>query len=132
MRAGKLFEDALKEARLKLRSGSEVKVRVSGKGRHLRLIVNQGSLTEFEASILSRSRRANESAKPYQPSVTTGERVRILRKAAGLTLDQLAKRANVTRGSLSSIERGERPLGLQVLRRIAKGLGVAVGALAND
>ena len=132
MKVGRLFEQALRAAQVELRPGVVLRIKVEGHGRRLKLLVNRGTISDFEATVLERSRRANQTTLPYQPAVPTGERIRITRRAAGLTLAQLADRASVTKGTLSSIELGKRPVGLQVLRRIAKSLGVSPSALIAE
>lgn len=132
MKAGRLFEDALKEAHINLKPGTEVKVKVQGKGNNLHLVVHPSGISEFEASILERSQKASvESLKPYNPKMPVGERIRTLRKAAGLTLEAVASKADMTKGSLCSIEKGERPCGLAVARKVSKALGVSVTVLVE-
>ena len=131
MKAGKLFEQALKEADINLKDGTELKVHVSKRGNHLRLVVNPSELTEFESTILERSRKAPETAKTYRPKLSQGERIRTLRKTAGLSLDVLATKAEMSKGSLCSIEKGKRPAGLAVLKKIARAFGIPVGALLD-
>lgn len=53
-----------------------------------------------------------------------GERIRLLRKAAGLTQEQLARRAGMDYKYLGSVERGERNVTLDNVERIVRGLGV--------
>jgi len=60
-----------------------------------------------------------------------GEKVRTLRKAAGLTLVAVASKAGMTKGSLCSIEKGERPVELAVLKKISKALGVSITVLVE-
>lgn len=130
MKAGRLFEDALKEAHIDLKPGTEMKVKVQGKGSNLHLVVRHAGISEFEASILERSQRASvDDLKPYNPKMPIGERIRTLRKTAGLTLEAVASKAEMTKGSLCSIEKGERPCGLAVAKKIAKALGISVAAL---
>jgi transcriptional regulator with XRE-family HTH domain len=57
--------------------------------------------------------------------VLIGRRTRALRKKRGLTQEELAKRAEITRESLSRLEHG-REAGAYVLARLAKGLGVSL------
>lgn len=53
-----------------------------------------------------------------------------LRQAMGFTLDELARRAKVTKPYLSQLENGVRKNpSLPVLRRLAKALGVPVAEL---
>lgn len=132
MKAGRLFEDALKKAHITLKPGTEMKVRVQGKGEKLQLSVQPTGISEFEASILERSKKASvEDLKPYNPKMPVGERIRTLRKAAGMTLDSVASKAGMTKGSLCSIEKGERPVGLAVLKKISKALGVSITVLVE-
>jgi transcriptional regulator with XRE-family HTH domain len=56
--------------------------------------------------------------------------IKKLREAQGLTQDELARRAGVTKPYVSMIEGGERTSpSLPVLKRLAKALGVPVTAL---
>lgn len=133
MKAGQLFEAALKLADIDLKPGTELNVHVKGKGKHLQLIVDATAETpnDFEASILERSKKASLSKTAYQPKLSVGESIRALRKTAGLTLDALAKKAEMSKGSLCSIEKNERPAGLTVLRKIAKALNIPVSVLVK-
>lgn len=58
-----------------------------------------------------------------------GERVRALRAARSLTLDDLAARSGVSRAMLSRIERGESSPTAQLLNRVCNGLGVTLSRL---
>ncbi len=58
-----------------------------------------------------------------------GLRVRALRSAKGLTLDELAERSGVSRAMLSRIERGESNPTAQLLGRVCSGLDVTLSAL---
>jgi transcriptional regulator with XRE-family HTH domain len=65
------------------------------------------------------------------PSRKLGARIRTLRKEAGLSLTALAERADVSKGYLWTLERGEtktRPSG-ETLHRIAKALGTTIADL---
>lgn len=53
-----------------------------------------------------------------------GERLRQLRKAAGLTQEELAHRAGMDYKYLGSVERGERNLTIDNIERIVRALGV--------
>jgi transcriptional regulator with XRE-family HTH domain len=54
------------------------------------------------------------------------EEVRRIRKARGLTQDQLSEKSGVDPASLSLIENGRRTPGIEVLQKLADGLGVEV------
>jgi XRE family transcriptional regulator, regulator of sulfur utilization len=61
-----------------------------------------------------------------------GKRVQSLRKARGLTLQELAVAASVSVSMLSSVERGQKAATILVLDRIADGLGVPLGGLITS
>jgi transcriptional regulator with XRE-family HTH domain len=59
-------------------------------------------------------------------------RVRSLRAEAGMTLDALAAKSDVSRSMLSLVERGESSPTAVVLEKIATGLGVPLALLFED
>jgi transcriptional regulator with XRE-family HTH domain len=59
-------------------------------------------------------------------------RVRALRAAAGMSLESLAARCDVSRSMISLIERGETSPTAVVLQKIATGLGVTLGSLFDE
>jgi len=61
--------------------------------------------------------------------LTTGERIREIREKRGLTQDQLAKDADISKGFLSDVENNKRNIGSQGLLRIANELGASVDYL---
>ena len=61
-------------------------------------------------------------AKP-DPKQLLARNVRRLRKAAGLSQEGVAARAGIHRTYLSSVERGQRNVGLENIFAIAEGLG---------
>ena len=61
-----------------------------------------------------------------------GERVRELRRAKGLSQEELAFKANVHRTYLGSIERGERNPSLKNINAIARALGVSLSEFFSD
>ena len=61
-----------------------------------------------------------------------GRRIRILRVAGGLSQQDLADQAHVTRNYISAIERNTQGLDLVRLRRLAHALGVPLADLIND
>jgi transcriptional regulator with XRE-family HTH domain len=52
-----------------------------------------------------------------------GDRLRVARREAGLTQEQLAERAGIDRAAYSEIERGHRDARLSTLLRIESALG---------
>ena len=61
-----------------------------------------------------------------------GERVRRRRKAAGMTMEQLAVAADVSRRMLGQIELGEANPSLVTVGKIARALGIDFASLARD
>ena len=58
--------------------------------------------------------------------------IRELREQRDLTQEELAKRAKITRSHLSLLEAGHRKNpSLDILKRLARALGVPVGALLD-
>lgn len=60
-----------------------------------------------------------------------GERVRVLRRERGLTLDVLAGRSGVSRAMISKLERGEKNPTLVVAAKVAEGLEVSLSQLVG-
>ena len=58
-----------------------------------------------------------------------GARIKDLRRRRGLTLDDLAERAGVSRAMISKVERGEKNPTLVVTAKVAEGLGVTISEL---
>lgn len=61
-----------------------------------------------------------------------GRRVRKLREGAGLSQEALAEGAGLHRTYISSVERGQRNIGLDNTIRIARALGVEPSLLFED
>jgi transcriptional regulator with XRE-family HTH domain len=64
-------------------------------------------------------------------TLTTGEKILILRKRSGLTQIELAARAGVGRLTVHGVENGYRKASGQVLESIASTLGVDAELLAS-
>lgn len=62
---------------------------------------------------------------------TTGDRIRELRDKLKMTQDQLATRAEISKGFLSEVENNNRNLSSQSLLRIANALGTSVDYLLS-
>lgn len=69
------------------------------------------------------------SAKDRKYLKALGARVRELRKAAGYSQEDFALEVGLDRTYMGGVERGERNVAVLNLRKIAAGLGVAVGDL---
>ena len=67
--------------------------------------------------------------KDIEPVVRA--RLRILRGTAGLSLDELARRTNLSPSTISRIETGKRTIGLDVLVSLAGALNVGLDALLD-
>ncbi len=61
-----------------------------------------------------------------------GARIKTLRLAAGLTLDQLADRSGVSRAMISRVERGESSPTAALLDRVCVGLGTVLSVLFRE
>ena len=63
--------------------------------------------------------------------MTFGEKVRSLRKQAGLTQEQLAERLGRGKSYICNIERGTRKTTLENVPDLAEALGVSIGELVD-
>lgn len=69
---------------------------------------------------------------PDEIAVAVGERIRSLRQAAGMSIQDLAERSEIySKGHLSNVERGLVRPNVQTLKQIAEGLGVLPLDLMN-
>lgn len=75
---------------------------------------------------------AGNAAERDPVSQAFGDRVRIRREAAGLTLEQFAQRSGVSRAMLSKVERGEKSPTIGIAKRIAHALETSLSALMGD
>jgi DNA-binding XRE family transcriptional regulator len=64
--------------------------------------------------------------------VKIGERIRAIRKAQGLSQEQLANDASLDRSYMGGIERGEHNFNVMTLIKIAKTLNIEIAELFND
>src|SRR5271157_2332420 len=78
----------------------------------------------------------NGAPVPFRPqtrslsmSVGIGTTIRILREAKGLSMSEMARRCGISTAFLSLVEKGDRHPSLNVLRRMAKTLGLPPEAL---
>ena len=69
------------------------------------------------------------AAEPDPINLRIARRVAELRAGAGLSLDALAARSEVSRSMISLVERGEASATAVVLEKLAAGLGVALASL---
>ncbi len=73
--------------------------------------------------------KENAAAELEDINQRIARRVAALRAGSGLSLDTLAARSDVSRSTISLIERGETSATAVVLEKVAAGLGVALAAL---
>lgn len=76
---------------------------------------------------MSKNGRQDNMAKQYMPRV-----LRKYRDEAGLSQQMLADRVGIAKGYVSSLERGVKPLNLNLLVKIAAVLNVPPGDLVNQ
>ena len=62
---------------------------------------------------------------------TIGQNIRAVRKAAGLTQEQVAERLRMSQLHFGRLERGERPASLEQLAQVAGVLQVSLASLLN-
>jgi DNA-binding XRE family transcriptional regulator len=60
-----------------------------------------------------------------------GLRVRLARVASGESQDQLGERADVSRVTVGSVERGEHPTAVTVCARLARAVGLSLADLLD-
>ncbi len=70
-----------------------------------------------------------QAVPPEAMDALIGQRIKALRASGGLTLDELAARAGVSRAMISRIERGEASATAILLSRLCAGLGVTLASL---
>lgn len=58
--------------------------------------------------------------------------IREVRRQAGVSQAELARRVGLDQSGVSRLERGKRPVTLPTLRAVARALGVPVTALLDD
>ena len=68
---------------------------------------------------------------PGDLGIAFGKRLRAVRRAQGLSQDQLADRTRMHATTISRIERGAREPRVTTVLRLARGLGVSAGTLID-
>src|SRR5215831_12021885 len=86
-------------------------------------------ITGCQHNIMNETFNIMNNATPYQTIVTIARRVASFRQRMGLSLDQLAARAGVSKGSLAGVEKATGNPGISLLCQIAAALGVSVADL---
>ncbi|HEX9086956.1 MAG TPA: helix-turn-helix transcriptional regulator, partial [Arthrobacter sp.] len=84
---------------------------------------------EMHPASWNRPASAASPAVPEVDVISMGRRVRHLRKAAGLTLDDLSATVGTAPSQLSLIENGKREPKLGLLQQLAAALGVSIDEL---
>jgi transcriptional regulator with XRE-family HTH domain len=67
-----------------------------------------------------------------QHRAEVGKRIKRLRQAQDITVQELAKRSTISAGYLSEVERGMSAVSIDKLKQVAEGLGIGVDALLDD
>jgi transcriptional regulator with XRE-family HTH domain len=70
--------------------------------------------------------------QPDPRALAIGQRLKLLREEAGLTLEKLAFEADFSKGHLSNLEHGYVMPTVATLDRLAERLGVLVADIVND
>jgi transcriptional regulator with XRE-family HTH domain len=83
-------------------------------------------------SMNAMSKDPEASAPAQQSSIRIGVRLRSARMARELTLDDVAKRAGVSKGFLSQLERDATAASVATLNRICNALEIRIGALFGE
>jgi transcriptional regulator with XRE-family HTH domain len=81
---------------------------------------------------LARATRDSNAVRPAPHPVRIGPRLRALRLARNLTLEQVAQGAGVTKGFVSRVERDQASVSIAALQRICDVLQTHVGALFDS
>jgi transcriptional regulator with XRE-family HTH domain len=64
--------------------------------------------------------------------VEVGRRIKRLRQSQDITVQELAKRSNVSSGYVSEVERGLSAVSIDKLMQIAEGLGIGLDTLLSE
>ncbi|WP_420101855.1 helix-turn-helix domain-containing protein [Bosea sp. (in: a-proteobacteria)] len=73
-----------------------------------------------------------ESIDSLELDTRIGRRLKALRQARDLTLDDLARRSGVSRAMISRVERGDSSPTAALLDRLCAGLGILISALFHE
>lgn len=75
---------------------------------------------------------ARQASRQDPVSRVFGDRVRIMRERANLTLEQFSKLSGVSRAMLSKVERGEKSPTIGIAKRISHALDTSLSVLMGD
>jgi transcriptional regulator with XRE-family HTH domain len=64
--------------------------------------------------------------------VSPGERLRAIREIAEMTQKEFGELVSIKQGDISAMERGKKPMGLRVARKISDALGIPVTRLIAE
>lgn len=93
---------------------------------------NIADALNLEVSMLVRPDQTVSAASTEDTVALVGERIRNARLARGLTVEQLARSAGITKGFLSKIERGDKAPAISTLINLAKALGLEMSRLLES
>ena len=95
---------------------------------------NEADIKAAKAA-MARIESGEELPIPYDFAmrIVAGEStVKVHREWRGMSQVDLARKAKLTQGALSDIERGRRTPGMQAAKALAKALGVPIGNIVMD
>lgn len=94
---------------------------------------NQPCCGQDTRTVAERAAGTPPTPAPYDVvGAQLGPRLRRARLVAGLTLEGLAERAEVSVPTIRRAERGERPPRMDTLRKLALALNISIGMLLTD
>jgi transcriptional regulator with XRE-family HTH domain len=91
-----------------------------------------GNRRPAKAMTGARAGRRDAATNGSAPAFSVSERLRVLRTERGLSLDELASQAGLTKGFLSLVERGLKAPSISSLMRLSQVYGVSIGGLLDD
>ncbi len=97
---------------------------------HVIAIVNNNRHTEYRQVAAALEGQSVLSDKYDRAEV--GRRIKRLRQAQDITVQELAKRSNVSAGYVSEVERGLSAISVDKLMQIADGLGIELDTLLSE
>ena len=98
----------------------------------LRFVQYNERLFDISTNCMPRTTPAPRPTAPVAEPPRVGAMLAALRQAQGLSLDELSRRAGVSKSMLSQIERNQANPTVAVVWRLATALGVAVGELLGS
>lgn len=89
----------------------------------------QGGQKSVAAGAAKRPPRRLQVVRPAQEDINLGDRLRVARKARGLSIEQVAVAAGITKSFLSRLERDAVAASVATLIRVCNAIGIRPGSL---